>query len=986
VEEKVEDPIDAIKHMMSFLTSVVASRYPATNNYLRTFSNPRQQATINNGRIHMSAGSSRPVASGSGGTPKRQRVIVCYNCKGEVHMAKQCTKPKRKCDAEWFKDKVLLVQAQASGQVLQEEELDFLADPGITTNAAYQANDLDAYDSDCDELNSAKVALMANLSHYGSDNLAELNNQNYISNHLIPQEMQVPSTSEQSTILAQSNTENDLILSVIEQLKTQVVNCKKINQDNKQVNELLTAELERYRNQERILKEQINDNQEKESLTQNITLLKNDFQKEESRNIDMELALEKQAQAKDTVILKLKEKLNSLSGDVKDRNLKRDVDEIETLNIEFDHKEKVLVITALKVQLNKLKGKAVLTEAVSLNPIDPELLKVDVAPLVPKLRKNRTAHTDYIRHTQEETATLREIVERVNLVSSASGSMSPDNTKHNRIRQTQKKAKKNKIEDYFRTVKSSLNKASVVDSKATSSVINSVTNVNSDLKSASCNSCLLSDNHDACVVAYKNSVNASKKSKSVKTPVKRKVWKTTGKVFKSVGHIWKPTGRIFTLVGNVCPLTRIATSTIVPPREPIPIVIRIDKPVVTLVYSRKPKSKKVSNKMEPNNSWGSSSSNVPSSLFACRLSKSSSGTWTPIMGYGDYQIRNVTISRVYYVEGLDHNLFSVGQFCDSDLEVAFRQHTCFICNLDGVDLLTGSRGNNLYTLSIQDMMASSLICLLSKASKTKSWLWHRRLSHLKFSAINHLARQGLVRGLPMLKFKKDHLCSACAMGKSTRKTHKPKSEDTNQEKLYLLHMDLCGPMQAVATACFMQNRSIIHLRHGKTSYELLHSKLPDLSFFYVFGALCYLTNDSEHLGKLQPKADIGIFIGYAPTKKAFGIYNRRTRRIMETIHVDSDELTAMASKHRSSGPALNEMTPGTISYVDSTGSPSSIMVEQDAPSTKPKTYKEALTQSCWIEVMQEELNEFERLEVWELLPRPNQVMVITLKWIYKVKL
>nr|GFC62849.1 integrase, catalytic region, zinc finger, CCHC-type, peptidase aspartic, catalytic [Tanacetum cinerariifolium] len=138
-----------------------------------------------------------------------------------------------------------------------------------------------------------------------------------------------------------------------------------------------------------------------------------------------------------------------------------------------------------------------------------------------------------------------------------------------------------------------------------------------------------------------------------------------------------------------------------------------------------------------------------------------------IMGYGDYQIGNMSISRVYYVEGLGHNLFSVGQFCDSDLEVAFRQHTCFIRNREGVDLLTGSQGNNLYTLSLQDMMASSPICLLSKASKTKSWLWHRRLSHLNFGA----------------------------MGKSTKKSHKPKSEDTNQEKLYLLHMDLCGPMR-----------------------------------------------------------------------------------------------------------------------------------------------------------------------------------------------
>nr|GFC54165.1 hypothetical protein [Tanacetum cinerariifolium] len=167
---------------------------------------------------------------------------------------------------------------------------------------------------------------------------------------------------------------------------------------------------------------------------------------------------------------------------------------------------------------------------------------------------------------------------------------------------------------------------SVVDSKATSSVIKSESNVNSNLKCASCNGCLFSNNHDACVVAYIKSVNASIKSKSVKTPVKRKVWQPTGNVFKTVGHIWKPTGRTFTLVGNVCPLTRIATPTIVPPREPILVVNSTDTPVVTLVYSRKTKAanKKVPNKMEPNNSWGSSSSNVPSPLITCRLSKSSS--------------------------------------------------------------------------------------------------------------------------------------------------------------------------------------------------------------------------------------------------------------------------------------------------------------------------------------------------------------------------
>nr|GFC76321.1 retrovirus-related Pol polyprotein from transposon TNT 1-94 [Tanacetum cinerariifolium] len=119
--------------------------------------------------------------------------------------------------------------------------------------------------------------------------------------------------------------------------------------------------------------------------------------------------------------------------------------------------------------------------------------------------------------------------------------------------------------------------------------------------------------------------------------------------------------------------------------------------------------------------------------------------------------------------------------------------------------------------------------------------------------------------------------------------------------------------EAVVTACFTQNRSIIRLRHVKTPYELMHGQQPDLSYFYVFGTLCYPTNDGENVGKLQPKADIGIFIGYAPTKKAFRIYNRRTRRIIETIHVDFDELTAMASEQSSSGPALQEMIPGTIS-------------------------------------------------------------------------
>nr|GEX37558.1 hypothetical protein [Tanacetum cinerariifolium] len=491
-----DDPIDVINHMMSFLTAVVTSRYPPTNNQLRNSSNPRQQATINNGRVtvqpiqgrqkNLTVGTSRPYTSGpSGNNLGKQRIVVCYNYPG-------------------------IAEAQSTQYV-------------ITNNAAYQADDLDAYDSDCDEINSAKIALMANLSHYGSDNLAE---------------------------------------------------------DNKSVNEILTAELERYKDQVRILKEGNNadnasvscaqsleiDNlkhtlseplKEKESLQQMVTLLKNDFQKEESRNIDGELASEKQTElsaeqvfwsqnfvhseepnlsTRPTIVevskelpkvsmvnsslKKLKFHLASFDVVVKERTtataitkgmllnnivlrqtdfkkkmkevlhenerlLKQaistdivnivvnanvnyayePVDECEryvTLETELQKdfikkesydklfkqyttlekhcislesqekdtiimklkerikslsdlnaslQEKALVITALKDTLSKLKGKAVVDEAVTLHLIDPELLRIDVTPLAPKLQNNRTAHNDYLKHTQEEIDTLREIVE-----------------------------------------------------------------------------------------------------------------------------------------------------------------------------------------------------------------------------------------------------------------------------------------------------------------------------------------------------------------------------------------------------------------------------------------------------------------------------------------------------------------------------------------------------------------------------------------------
>ncbi|GKD93142.1 hypothetical protein Tco_1372979, partial [Tanacetum coccineum] len=211
----------------------------------------------------------------------------------------------------------------------------------------------------------------------------------------------------------------------------------------------------------------------------------------------------------------------------------------------------------------------------------------------------------------------------------------------------------------------------------------------------------------------------------------------------------RSTGRNFTLVGNACPLTRFTATNKLPHKEPIRLEVVAYESLVTKVYTRRPKVVQIvlwyldSGCSKHMIGDRSQLTNFVHKFLS--TIKFGNDRIANIMGYGDYEIGNITILRVYYVEGLGHNLFSISQFCDSDLEVAFRKHTCFVRNLEGVGLLLGSQETNLYTLSIRDMMTSYPICLLSKALNTKSWLWQRRLSHLNFGAINHFAKNGLVR-------------------------------------------------------------------------------------------------------------------------------------------------------------------------------------------------------------------------------------------------
>ncbi|GKC54524.1 retrovirus-related pol polyprotein from transposon TNT 1-94 [Tanacetum coccineum] len=311
-----------------------------------------------------------------------------------------------------------------------------------------------------------------------------------------------------------------------------------------------------------------------------------------------------------------------------------------------------------------------------------------------------------------------------------------------------------------------------------------------------------------------------------------------------------------------------------------------------------------------------------------------------IMGYGDYQLGNVVISRVYYVERLGHNLFSVGQFCDADLE---RQR--LRAGYGTVDYLSPISHLNFPTFETSLLKIVLHEDFLDLNFRKIISVQHD-LSGLMVSRIN-----GKDSGTEFVNQTLREFYENVGISYQTYVARTPQQngvvERRNQTLIEAARTMLIfskAPLflwaKAINTACYTQNRSLICLRYNKTPYELMQDKKPDLSFLYVFGSLSYPTNDHEDLGKFDAKVDIGIFVGYALAKKAFRIYNRRTRIISETIHVTFDKLTTMASKQFSSEPRLQYMTPAT-SFQEVAAlrakvladSPVSISINQDASST-----------------------------------------------------
>nr|GEW90101.1 hypothetical protein [Tanacetum cinerariifolium] len=387
---------------------------------------------------------------------------------------------------------------------------------------------------------------------------------------------------------------------------------------------------------------------------------------------------------------------------------------------------------------------------------------------------------------------------------------------------------------------------------------------------------------------------------------------------------------------------------------------------------------------------------------------------------------------------------SSGQFCDSNLEVAFRRNACFVRNLEGVDLLKGDRSTNLYTINLHEMASASPICLMARASSTKSWLWHQRLSHLNFDTINDLARNDLVSGLPKFKYHKEHLCPSCEQGKRKRASHPPKPVPNSRQRLHLLHIDFCGPMRIasingkryvlVIVDDYSRYTWVLFLKSKDEAPEVIKTFLKRITVPLQSPVIIIRTdnstefknqNDHEDIGKLGAKGDIGFFIGYSANSYAAPTPTNSSSHATN-IPITSQDVNELNPNDMFDGntfinPFVNPSASAAVSSSSQNVDPSNMhtfyqpyphefqwikdhpleqvigepnqlrsdgdmcMYALTVSTMEPKNVKEAITNPAWIDSMQEELLQFKRLDVWVLVPAPDNISPLTLKWLFKNK-
>nr|GEW51512.1 copia protein [Tanacetum cinerariifolium] len=553
------------------------------------------------------------------------------------------------------------------------------------------------------------------------------------------------------------------------------------------------------------------------------------------------------------------------------------------------------------------------------------------------------------------------------------------NTKNDRVPSTSKSScNKNKgveVEERHRKLLLSKNKKHMPSE--CNNVKFATQNVKSKVVCAMCKQCLISINHDVSLLNYVNGMTSHGKKQKANVLINEKQKKQQPKVKKTkkVGFIerlaspkpsklrsflrWSPTGRLFDIKGKIIASNESKSQS------------DCFKGDNVCTY----------NPLEP------TIKRFPNSTFSLAGTvRFGNDHVAAILGFGDLQWGNILITRVYFVKGLGHNLFSVGQFCDSNLAVAFRRNTCFVRNLECVDLFSGNHTTNLYTINLYEMASASPIFHMDRAS------WHQRLSHLNFDTINDLAKNDLVTGLLKFKYYKEHLCPSCEQGKS---------------KEHLTHPNLFQVLDRRYTffiwICVFKTRAT----SGQISLRL------DLTY-----ASSTITTQKLTEGELDLlfKAMYNDYIGGHPSATPRTVTVAQAHQICQTSTTSTSIADTAPTPTNSSSQATN--FPNSSQDVDGLktqlqqaqqqGNQASLQsktVFDNAPNAmfdantfvnpfatpstmstmELKNVKEAMTEPTWIESMQEELLLFKRMDVWVLVPAPDSISPLTLKWIFKNK-
>nr|GEZ84734.1 retrovirus-related Pol polyprotein from transposon TNT 1-94 [Tanacetum cinerariifolium] len=360
-----------------------------------------------------------------------------------------------------------------------------------------------------------------------------------------------------------------------------------------------------------------------------------------------------------------------------------------------------------------------------------------------------------------------------------------------------------------------------------------------------------------------------------------------------------------------------------------------------------------------------------------------------ILGYGDLVQGNITIKRFYYVEGLNHNLFSFGQFCDTDLEVAFRKSTCYIRDLKGNDLLTGSHGTDLYSITLQDTSTPNLICLMAKALSSQAWLWHRRLSHLNFYTINLLSKYDVVTRLPKLKFIKDHLCYSYHVS----------SDPVPECQRTALEHDILSPDPQCQENVTQADRTVTTSNELNLLFSLMFDELLNGSSQVVSKYSAVTTADApnrrqQHTTPLNNHSTTNPtyqVLTQAPSVTSPENMNQ-AEMVEECAPVENDEfINIFCTQVQDRGETSSRHVDSSNMHTFYQHHPSEHRSIKDHPleqvignpsqSVRTRRQLESDGEMCMF-ALTEELHLFDRLDVWELVDRPLYKNVINMKWLW----